>query len=220
MKKLNKGFYRREITVTAICILLFALPFALAKCRKGTEPVKNPALREFTESPVYKEFLGKKHVIGKVDIDAARVVRVDNSAALVHIPVMQHRNVEAAIIGIPLGRKGEYELMYQDNKSALSGTGNIDLYTSANELFAKINLKNGVIQSLEPSQPAAVSGIAHRQQDGLELELECGYWCRVKKCYAEIKKMFPGEMVCDILDIFMGVCTMSSVATCLIKAAK
>lgn len=215
MKKLNKGFYRKEITVTAICILLFALPFTLAKCRKSAEPVKNPALREFTESPVYKEFLGKKHVIGKVDIDAARVVRVDNSAALVHIPVMQHRNVEAAIIGIPLGKKGDYELMYQDNRLALSGTGNINLYTSANELFAKINLKNGVIQSLEP---ASVSGIAHRQQD--DLELDCGYWCRVKKCYAEIKKIFPGEMVCDLLDIFMGVCTLSSVTTCLIKAAK
>jgi hypothetical protein len=217
MKKLNRNFYRKEIAVFAICVLLFATPFVLAKCTKGseTERPKNPALSDFIASPVYKDFIGKKHVIGKLDVDAARIVRVDNTAALIHIPVMRHANVDAAIIGIPLGRKGEYELMYQDNRAAVSGTGNIYLYTSANELFAKIFLEKGRISSIEPAKDAGIS-----QTGNASARINCDYWCRVKKCYATVKAIFPGELACDLLDIFMGVCTAASAATCLIKAAQ
>jgi hypothetical protein len=217
MKILSRNFYRKELAVFAICVLLFALPFGLAKCSKGSaaENVPNPALREFTASPVYKSFIGKKHVIGKVDTDAARVVRVDDAAALIHIPVMKHKNVEFAIIGLPLGPRGEYELMYQDNRDALSGTGNINLYTSANELFARVKLKNRIITSIEPVE---VQGISQRRDPSARID--CGYWCRVRTCYALVKQIFPGELVCDLLDVFMGVCTIASVTTCMIKAAQ
>ena len=216
MKKLGRNFLRKELAVFAICVSLFATPFVLSQCKKsaGAERERNPALREFTASPVYKEFIGKKHVIGKVDIDAARIVRVDNTAALVHIPVMKHTNVEGAIIGVPLGVKGRYELLYQDNRAALTGSGKIHLYTSANELFARINLKNGVISSIEPAEEP---GIVQRQNPSARID--CGYWCRVKTCYTQIKATFPGEMVCDLLDIFMGVCSLASVTTCMIKSA-
>jgi hypothetical protein len=217
MKKLNRNFYRKEIAVFIICVSLFATPFVLAKCTKGSEAErpKDAALREFTASPVYKDFIGKKHVIGKVDADAARIVRVDNTAALVHIPVMRHSNVDAAIIGIPLGRKGQYELLYQDNRAALSGTGNIYLYTSANELFARIYLQNGKINSIEPAKEPGIT-----QRVNAQARIDCDYWCRVKRCYATVKQIFPGELACDLLDMFMGVCTAASAATCMIKAAQ
>jgi hypothetical protein len=217
MKQLNRNFYKKETAVFAICVLLFALPFVLAKCSKGSaaENVQNPVLREFTASPVYKSFIGKKHVIGKVDVDAARIVRVDNAAALVHIPIMKHAKVQGAIIGVPLGRKGHYELLYQDNKAALTGTGNINLYTSDNELFARIKLNKGLISSIVPAEVSAIP-----QQGNPGARIDCNYWCRVKACYATVKQIFPGELVCDLLDIFMGVCTIASVSTCMIKAAQ
>lgn len=220
MKKLKKGFYKKAVSVVSICVVLFVIPFVLAKCRKGAEPVRKSALQEFTESRIYKEFISRQPVVGKVDVDAARIVRVDNGAAMVHIPVMEHRNVEGAIIGIPLRRKGEYELMYQDNRLALSGTGNIHLYTSANELFAKIRLEQGLIRAIEPAEGLRSSGTAGRLAiEEPEDEMDCGYWCRVKRCYSELKKMFPGEMICDLLDLFFGVCTSATIASCLIKAA-
>jgi hypothetical protein len=216
MKKMKRNFYKPGLAVFAVCIVLFATPFVLAKCTKGKVPEipQSPELRAFTGSSVYKGFIGKKHVIGKVDIDAARIVRFDNSAALVHIPVMRHTNIEGAIIGLPLGRTGQYELLYQDNRAALSGTGNIYLYTSSNELFAKINLKNGAISSVVPAELSARS-----QGQNPMARIDCGFFCRLNKCYTQVKAQFPGEAICDLLDIFFGVCSSATVASCLIKMA-
>lgn len=207
-----KIFKQPGLAVFAICLILFATPFVLAKCTKGADAGnnKNAELRNFVGSPVYKDFIGRNRVMGKVDVDAARIVRVDNSAALVHIPVMKHAKVEGAIIGLPISRKGDYELLYQDNKAALSGTGNIYLYTSANELFGRIELKNGVIKAMEPMGPPGNNG---------SLRVDCGFRCRLDRCYAEVKAKFPGEAICGLLDLFFGVCTSATVATCLIKLA-
>lgn len=208
MKKL-KSRYKQGFAIFSICIVLFATPFVLAKCTKGSDAgPKKAELRDFVGSPVYKDFIGRNRVMGKVDVDAARIVRVDNAAALVHIPVMKHANVEGAIIGLPIDRMGHYELMYQDNRAALSGTGNIYLYTSANELFARIELKNGVIKTVEP-----------QESPGIPLRVNCGFMCRLNKCYNEVKMKFPGDAICGLLDIFMGVCTSATVATCLIRMA-
>jgi hypothetical protein len=194
-------------------IILFSLAILVIKCSKDTKQVKNISgeLREFVHSPVYKDFTGRNRLAGKVDIDAARIVPVDNVGAMVHIPVIEQKNVAATIIGLPSG-KGQYELLYQDNRAALSGTGNIFLYTSSNELFGRIDLKNGKIKSMETENMPAAS-----MRNNGAMRVDCGFLCRLNKCYTAVKAQFPGEVVCDLLDIFMGVCTSATVTTCLIK---
>ena len=142
MKKMKRNFFKRGLAAFSVCLVLFVTPFVLAKCSKGeqAQSPKDPELEAFTTSSLYKDFIGRNRHMGKVDADAARLVRIDNTAAIVHIPVMKHTSVEGAIIGLPVDTKGHYELMYQDNRAALSGTGNIFLYTSDNELFGKILL--------------------------------------------------------------------------------
>jgi hypothetical protein len=217
MKKMKRIFFKRGLAVFAVCLVLFVTPFVLAKCTKGeqAQSPKEPELKAFTTSSLYKDFIGRNRHMGKVDVDAARIVRIDNTAAVVHIPVMKRTNVEGAIIGLPVDRKGHYELMYQDNRAALSGTGNIFLYTSANELFAKINLKDGIIKSVEPNPMNRMS-----TPQNSSARIDCGYWCKVKECYAHIKSIFPGQLACDLLDIFTGVCSLASVTTCIIKTAR
>jgi hypothetical protein len=193
-------------------IVLFSLAILVTKCSKDTKQVKNISgeLREFVHSPVYKDFTRKNRLAEKVDVDAARIVPVEKEGAIIHIPVIEQKNVAASIIGLPSGG-GQYELLYQDNRAALSGTGNIFLYTSSNELFGRIDLKNGRIRSVETeNMPAAMMSNSGARVD-------CGFLCRLSKCYTAVKAQFPGEVICDLLDIFMGVCTSATVTTCLIK---
>lgn len=217
MKTIKRNFYKRGIAVLVVCLVLFVTPFMLAKCTKKGES-QNPKDREltaFTGSGIYRDFIKRNTGMGRVDVDASRIVNIDNTAATVHIPIMRHKDIAGAIIGVPLGARGKYELMYQDNRAALSGTGNIYLYTSANELFARIYLKNGSIKDIEPNNSFKIPGSQHSSA-----RIDCGYWCRVKECYAHIKTVFPGELVCDLLDLFMGVCSSASFASCLVRAAK
>lgn len=193
-------------------IVLFSLAILVIKCSKDTKQVKNISgeLREFVHSPVYKDFTRKNRLAEKVDVDAARIVPVEKAGAIIHIPVIEQKNVAAAIIGLPSGG-GQYELLYQDNRAALSGTGNIFLYSSSNELFGRIDLKNGRIRSVETeNMPASMMS-----NNGARIN--CGFLCRLGKCYTAVKAQFPGEVICDLLDIFMGVCTSATVTTCLIK---
>lgn len=205
---------RSTLAVVAVSLILFTTPFLLVKCsKKGkTENGQGSEVREFVQSPVYKDFTVNKRFSGKVSVDAARLVRLDKTAAVVHIPIMKHTNVEGAIIGLPTGYRGQYELLYQDNRAALSGTGNIYLYTSANEMFGRIELKNGVIKSIDSQDPSAVV------PNG-SMRIDCGFLCRLNKCYTAVKAKMPGEAICDLLDIFLGVCSSATVATCLIKMA-
>ncbi len=193
-------------------IILFSIAILAIKCSKDTKPVKNISgeLREFVHSPVYKDFTRKNRLAEKVDVDAARIVPVEKAGAMIHIPVIEQKNIAGSIIGLPSGG-GQYELLYQDNRAALSGTGNIFLYTSSNELFGRIDLKNGKIRSVETeNMPAAMMS-----NNGARID--CGFLCRLNKCYTAVKAQFPGEVICDLLDIFMGVCTSATVTTCLIK---
>jgi hypothetical protein len=196
-------------------VLLFALSLVGIKCSKDAKQVPDTSggIQEFVHSPVYKDFLDKNRLKEKVDLGAARVVKIDSSLATVHIPVMEQRKVAAAIIGLPLG-KGRYELMYQDNREALSGTGKISLYGSSNDLFAHLDVKQGKIRSfdLENYPGTEVSYGAMR--------VDCGFLCRLNRCYVAVKAQFPTEVVCDMLDMFLGVCSSATVATCLIKMAK
>lgn len=196
-------------------IILFSLAILVIKCSKDTKQVKNVSgeLREFVHSPVYKDFTDRNRLAGKVDIDAARIVPVDKTGAVIHIPVLEQKNVAAAIIGLPVG-KGQYELLYQDNRAALSGTGNIFLYTSSNELFGRIDLKNGKIKSVETeNMPAAT------MRNNGTMRIDCGFFCRLSKCYTALKAQFPTEAVCELLDLFFGVCTSATITSCLIKMA-
>lgn len=194
-------------------IMLFLFSLLLIKCSKDGKPVKNVSgeLKEFVHSPVYRHFLKNHPPAGKADTDAARIVRVDNAGAVVHIPVMKQRQIQGAIIGLPLRTKGEYELMYQDNRAALSGTGSIYLYTSSNELFSKINLESGVVTGVEAPQSYA--------RKAESMRIDCNFFCRLSKCYNMQKAHFPTDPVCDLLDLFMGVCSSATVATCLIRMA-
>lgn len=196
-------------------IILFSLAILVIKCSKDTKQVKNVSgeLREFVHSPVYKDFTGRNRLAGKVDIDAARIVPVDKTGAVIHIPVLEQKNVAAAIIGLPVG-KGQYELLYQDNRAALSGTGNIFLYTSSNELFGRIDVKNGKIKLFETENMPAFT-----MQNTDAARIDCGFLCRLNRCYTALKAQFPTEVVCDLLDLFFGVCTSATITSCLIKMA-
>lgn len=196
-------------------VILFSLALMAIKCSKDSKPAKdiNGELREFTHSPVYKDFTNRNRLAGKLDLGAARIVPVDKAGSAIHIPVIEQKNVAASVIGLPVG-KGQYELMYQDNRAALSGTGNIFLYTSSNELFGRIDLKNGKVRSIETeNMPAAtLRGTG-------AMRVDCGFFCRLSKCYTALKAQFPTDAVCELLDLFFGVCTSATITSCLIKMA-
>ena len=197
-------------------VLLFMFAVLLIRCSKDTKQANtsNGELRAFIGSPVYRDFVNKNRPAGRLNVDAARIVRVDNRSAIVHIPVMERKKVAGAIIGMPTGGGGQYELLYQDNRQALSGTGKIYLYTSSNQLFGKIDLQQGKVRSFDTENALHLD----LQQAG-QARVDCGFFCRLSKCYTALKAQFPTDAVCELLDLFFGVCTSATITSCLIKMA-
>ncbi len=200
MKKLNVMIL---LAISVICI----------RCSKNgkQETENNGQAQEFVQSAVYKDFLRLNHPPGKMGVDQARIVPINKTAAIVHIPVMDKKNVAGAVIGLPSG-KGQYELLYQDNREALSGSGRIYLYTAAHELFGTMGLQNGKVRSFDTENMAG-------GQTGEGMRVNCGFLCELNKCYAAVKAKFPGDPICRLLDIFYGVCTSATITTCLIRMA-
>lgn len=221
MKSLKRVLYVSRIPVGlfALGIILCCIASLLVKCSKHPKMI-NDAVRPldaFVKSATYQDFISKNADLGKqVNTAAARVVPINKTAAMVHIPVMQKHLVMGAIIGLPADSKGGYELLYQDNTAALSGTGNIYVYTSARELFHKIELLHGKIVRIVPQN---LTGTNTRTAYYEEDADNCRFWCRLSKCYTAVKARFPTEPICDLLDIFFGVCSSATVTTCLIRMA-
>jgi hypothetical protein len=195
-------------------LIWFMLAALLIRCSKEAKQETKPVsdLQHFVSSPVYRDFVKRNRPAGKIDMDAARIVRVSSSSAIVHIPVMERNNIAGSIIGLPAGGEGGYELLYQDNRAALSGTGNINLYTSTNQLFGRIDLQNGKIRSFDTENLPG-------QQSGDGSRVDCGFLCQLNQCYHYVKAQFPSDPICKLLDVFYGVCTSATLTTCLIKMA-
>lgn len=201
----------------ALGIILCAIASLLVKCSKHPKMIHDAVqpLDAFVKSAVYRDFIGRNADLAmQASPSAARIVPISKTAAIVHIPVMQKHQVTGAIIGLPTDRKGGYELMYQDNEAALTGTGNIYVYTSSKELFSKIEVENGKIKQIIPL-PLANARTSFYVEDADN----CRFFCRLSRCYSAVKAKFPTEPICDLLDLFIGVCTSATITTCLIRMA-
>lgn len=221
MKTVKRVLHASRIPVGffALGIILCAIASLLVKCSKHPkmEQVAVQPLDAFLKSTAYRDFIGRNADLAeKASLLAARIVPISKTAAIVHIPVMRKHQVTGAIIGLPTDRKGGYELMYQDNEAALTHTGYIYVYTSSKELFSKIEVENGKIKRIIPMPLANANA---RTSFYVEDADNCRFFCRLSKCYSAVKASFPTEPICDLLDLFIGVCTSATITTCLIKMA-
>jgi len=197
-------------------VVLLLISTLLLQCKKKEKVGDERAnvLQEFVQSSMYRDFLqNNKALAATVDPARGRIVQLNRSLCSIHIPVMEDQQVKGVIVALPNGRKGCYEVIYQDNTAALSGTGLIHVRTAANEPFCRIKLDKGSITHIEPVYRSGESVSRFNEPD------ECGFLCRLNSCYKALKAKFPTDVVCALLDIFMGVCTVATVTSCLIKMA-
>jgi len=204
-------------------LVSFLLILFLSNCKKEASPIQSDTrLVKLTESSAFKKFEEKyAGYLEGIDFKSVRFVNLDKDLSSIHIPVIRNNQIVAAIIALPLDFKGNYELVFQDNSAVQKGTGIIYQYTSSNYV-RRLDIANNKIMSVEGGRaPRRTNGGLMNPNDEFLPPLDdgCGFWCRLDKCYNETKSQFPGDTMCSVLDIFMGVCTSATVVSCLVKMA-
>lgn len=186
-------------------------------CRKKDNSVLDSTKKQadaFLSSATYKKYAQSFPLnVRNVDLNSVRLNKIDEKSSTVHLPIIRGKKIIAVIIGLPIDDKGNFELIYQDNTAAISGTGNIYQYTSLHKKLAVIIIENQRLKKFEVALSSFSPG------SGLRVDDDCGFGCRLDKCYNATKAQFPGDAACSIMDIFFGVCSSATVATCLIKMA-
>lgn len=216
MKTINRvcRVFRAQGVLPVCLVAMLVMSLLLLHCKKQekVEDVTANVLQEFVHSSLYKDYLSKNaSLAATVDPTRGRIVQLNRSLCSIHIPIVEDQQIKGVIVALPNGKKGRYELIYQDNTAALSGTGLIRVRTAANEPFCMIRLDKGKITTIEPVYRSGES--ASRMAD----PAGCGFLCQLSKCYTTLKANFPTDAVCALLDILMGVCTVATVTSCLIK---
>jgi hypothetical protein len=209
---------RYFVMIGSIILISSLLSISCKKAATNSDKdIRIEQLKASNEFRVFEEIFSSE--LRGIDYSAARFIDVDKNLSSIHIPVKRNGNVVAAVIAFPKEVTGAFELVYQDNSHALSGTGSIYQRTTDKAVRRIFVVNNKILGSnMLTEETTTVNGLTGEYL--LAAEEGCGFLCRLDRCYNAVKAEFPGDTACGLLDIFYGVCTAATTTTCLIKMAR